>query len=197
RGNPFEKLVSLDGFILTLGVGVDRVTLWHYYEEILQLPYLGHYWPKERHLNHCVGGRRLQYDFPGLIQDVCRASGILKTARVGKSISGLMRARDFESFLATIFADDPYCLVLRPPGRDCGDLALDALGKASAMLRAWNRGPRRHEAKHQTPLRPIAAAKAGDVVRQDCPAFAGLHKAFEITVPLCRANDRHPDYFRL
>src|SRR5205085_5284080 len=103
RGNPFEKLLALDGCIRTLGVAVDRVTLWHYYEEILQVPYLGHYWPKVRHLNHFVGGRRLQYDFPGLIQDVCLASGILRTARVGKSISGLMRAGDFEKFLATIF----------------------------------------------------------------------------------------------
>jgi aminoglycoside 3-N-acetyltransferase len=197
RGNPFEKVVSLGGCILTLGVGVDRVTLWHYYEEILQLPYLGHYWPKERHLNHCVGGRRLQYDFPGLIQDVCGASGILRTGRVGKSISGLMRAADFENFLATIFADDPYCLVLRPPSRDCGDLALDALGKAGAMLRAWKRGPRRPERKLQTSLQPITAAKTDDLVRQDCPAFAGFHKALETTLPLCRANDRHPDYFRL
>ncbi len=88
-GNPFEKLVGLDGCILTLGVGVDRVTLWHYYEEILQVPYLGHYWPEQRHLNHCVGGRRIQYDYPGLMQDACRASGILKTGQIGKSLSGL------------------------------------------------------------------------------------------------------------
>ena len=197
KGNPFEKLVALDGCILTLGVGVDRVTLWHYYEEIPQVPYLGHYWPKERHLNHCVGGRRLQYDFPGLIQDVCRASGILRIGRVGKSISGLMRAQDFDNFLATIFADDPYCLVLRPPDRDCGDLALDALAKAAAMLRAWTRGPRRPERRNKTLLQPITAAKTDDVIRQDCPAFAGFHKGFETAVPLCRANDRHPDYFRL
>jgi aminoglycoside N3'-acetyltransferase len=196
-GNPFEKLVTLDGCILMLGVGVDRVTLWHYYEEILQVPYLGHYWPKERHLNHCAGGRRIQYDFPGLMQDVCRGSGILRTGRVGKSISGLMRARDFESFLATIFADDPYCLVLRPPDRDCGDLALDALEKAAAMLRAWKQGPHRPEREKGTPPQPITPPKADDLVREDCPAFAGFHKAFETDVPLCRANGRHPDYFRL
>ncbi len=197
RGNPFETLVTLDGCILTLGVGIDRVTLWHYYEEILQMPYVGHYWPNERHLNHCVAGRRLQYDFPGLIQDVSRASGILKTGPVGKSISGLMRARVFESFLSTIFADDPYCLVLRPPDRDCGDLALDALQKAAGMLRAWKCGPRRAERTHKISLQPITAAKEGELVREDCPAFAGFHSALETQVPLCRANDRHPDYFRL
>lgn len=196
-GNPFEKLLELGGCILTLGVGVDRVTLWHYYEEMLQVPYVGHYWPKERHLNHCVRGRRLQYEFPGLVQDVCRASGILKTGRVGKSISGLMRARDFESFLATIFADDLYCLVLRPPSRDCGDLAIDALQKSAAMLRAWKLGPQRPERNHMTPLQPVTAPAAGEVVRQDCPAYAGFHRAFEATVPLCRANGPHPDYFRL
>ena len=196
-GNPFETLVTLDGCILTLGVGVDKVTLWHYYEEILQVPYLGHYWPNERHLNHCAGGRRIQYDFPGLIQDICRASGILRMGGVGKSISGLMRARAFESFLATIFADDPNCLVLRPPNRDCGDLTLDALEKAAAMLRAWKRGPCQARRVEAMPPQPITPPKTDDIVREDCPAFAGFHPAFGMAVPLCRANSRHPDYFRL
>jgi hypothetical protein len=195
-GNPFEKLVALDGCILTLGVGVDRVTLWHYYEEKLGVPYVGHYWPKERHLNHCVGGRRLQYDFPGLLQDLCRAGGILKTGPVGKSISGLMRARDFESFLATAFANDPFCLVLRPPDRLCGDLALDALEKAAEMLRAWRRGPRRPTQSGVNGLQQISPTAVGGIVRQDCPAFAGFHEAGKLRIPLCRANGRHPDFFR-
>ena len=45
--NPFEPLVEKDGCVLTLGVGVDSITLWHYYEEILQIPYMGHFWPRE------------------------------------------------------------------------------------------------------------------------------------------------------
>lgn len=195
-GNPFEKLLALDGCILTLGVGVDRVTLWHYYEEVLQVPYLGHYWPKERHLNHCAGGRRIQYDYPGLMQDVCRASGILKLGKVGKSLSGLMRAREFEKFLATAFADDPSCLVLRPPDRECSELALNAIEKAAKMLRAWQTGARRPKREEGTPPQRIAPPKQGEVIRQDCPAFAGFHRAAESSVPLCRANGRHPDYFR-
>ncbi|MEO7297976.1 MAG: AAC(3) family N-acetyltransferase [Verrucomicrobiota bacterium] len=197
EGNPFEKLVTLDGCILTLGVGVDRVTLWHYYEEILQVAYLGHYWPKERHLNHCAGGRRIQYDYPGLMQDLCRASGILKIGKVGKSISGLMRAGDFESFLATAFADNPACLVLRPPDLESGELAIDALQKTAAMLKAWKKGPQRPVKKKFNPPRPISAPAPDDVIRQDCPAFSGFHLAFGTRVPLCKANGRHPDYFRL
>ena len=134
--NPFEALVKKNGCILTLGVGIDSITLWHYYEEILQIPYMGHFWPRERHLNHCVGAKRIQYEFPGIMQDVCIAAGILREGKVGKGRSGLMRACAFESFMATIFADDPWCLALRPPTRECADLAQDAMAKGAAMLRA-------------------------------------------------------------
>jgi aminoglycoside 3-N-acetyltransferase len=197
RHNPFEKLVELDGCILTLGVGVNTVTLWHYYEEILQAPYLGHFWPEERHLNNCVGGRRIQYDHPGIMQEVCKASGILEIGQVGKSVSGVMRAREFDSFMATIMADDPYCMVLRPTGRERCDLANDALLKADKMLKAWSRGATRPKECFDVPLRSVQAAAEGDLVREDCPAFAGYHNADGKSIPLCFANGRHPDYFRL
>jgi aminoglycoside N3'-acetyltransferase len=196
-GNPFEELVALDGCVLTLGVRVNTVTLWHYYEEVLLVPYLGNYWPKERHMNHCVAGRRIQYDYPGIMQEVCLASGILKAGPTGKGVSGLMRARAFDSFMATIMADDPYCLVVRPPSRDCGDLALDALTKAAAMLRAWARGPARPAQGFGIAPRPIDAAAPGEPVRRDCPAFAGDHAAAGRLISLCRANGIHPKYFRL
>lgn len=206
-GSPFERLVAQDGCVLTLGVQADRVTYWHYYEEVLRVPYVGHYWPKQRHLNHCVGGRRLQYEFPGILQDVCRAGGILKTGPVGKSVSGLMRARAFDAFMATAMADDPYCFVLRPPSRDRGDLGVDALQKAAGMLRAWAAGGRRLPADASAraapargvdfPLGPIEAPGPGAMIREDCPAFAGFHEARDKRISLCRANDRHPDYFRL
>jgi hypothetical protein len=131
------------------------------------------------------------------MQDVCRSAGILLTGRVGKSTSGLTRAADFERFLGTVMADDPFCLVLRPPERDCGSLAIDALRKAARMLEAWNRGPRRPERTFDTPLRRIELPGEGDVIQEDCPTFAGYHDAQGQRLPLCRANDRHPDYFRL
>ena len=196
-GNPFEELVRREGCILLLGVAVNSVTLWHYHEEKLRVPYLGHYWPEERHHNHCTTGRRIYYEFPGIMQDVCRAAGILHTSQVGKGSSGLMRAVQFEQFLATVMSDDPYCFVLRPPERDCGDLAIDALHKAAAMLAAWNRGPQRPPEGFDFPLGRIEPPEEGDVVREDCPAFAGYEDAHGRRVPLCRANDRHPDFFRL
>ncbi len=195
-GNPFEELVRRNGCLLLLGVQVNTVTLWHYYEERLRVPYVGHYWPKQRHHNHCVPGRRIYYEFPGIMQDVCRSAGILSTGPVGKSTSGPIRATDFERFLATVMADDPYCMVLRPPGRDCGDLAIDALQKATRMLEAWSRGPRQPDHALDTPLRRIEPPTDNDVVREDCPAFAGYHDADGAQLPVCRANDRHPDYFR-
>ena len=196
-GNPFEELVRRDGCLLLLGVTVSSVTLWHYYEEKLRVPYLGHYWPAERHHNHCVCGRRIYYEFPGIMQDVCRSAGILRTGPVGKSTSGLMRAVDFDRFLATAMANDPFCLVLRPPTRDSGVLVLDALQKAAGMLKAYAEGPRQPSQASNTPLRRIEAPTEDDVIREDCPAFGGFHEACGQRVPLCRANDRHPEYFRL
>ena len=197
HGNPFEPLVQLDGCILTLGVQVNTITLWHYYEEILQVPYMGHFWLRKRHLNHCVAGRRIQYEFPGIMQDVCRSAGILKTGTVGKSTSGLMRARDFDRFMATIMADNPYCMVLRPPDRSSGDLAIDALRKAERMLQAWADGPKRPDKTFGCAPAPVKVPGPGAHVRDDCPAFAGWHQVRGRTIPLCCANGRHPELFRM
>ena len=191
QGNPFEKLVEWDGCIVTLGVGVDTITLWHYYEDLLEVEYMGYYHPEERHLSYCAPGKRIQYDFPGIMQDVVRASGIMTTGKVGRSDSGLIRARVFRQFMATIMADDPYCFVLRPPDRQNGDLAADALAKGSAMLRAWRGGPRDLPETMDWP-----EGRDDDLVREDCPSFAGYHQAGGGSWPLCKANDRHPELYQ-
>ena len=191
RGNPFEKLVELDGCIITLGVGVNSITQWHYFEDILEVPYMGHYHPLQRHLSYCTAGLRIQYDFPGVVQDVVRASGIMSFGQVGRSTSGLMRARTFKQFIATIMADDPYCFIVRPPDRRRGELAVDAMRKGAAMLRAWSAGPKDLPESIDWP-----EGEDDDVVREDCPAFAGYHQADGRRWPLCRANGRHPDLFR-
>ena len=187
RGNPFEKVVEWDGCIVILGVGVDTITLWHYYEDLLEVDYLGYYHPEARHLSYCATGKRIQYDFPGIMQDVVRASGIMTTGRVGRSESGLIRARVFRRFMATIMADDPDCFVLRPADATNGDLATDALAKGAAMLRAWRQGPA------ELPGRIEHPQDSDDVVREDCPSFAGYHEAAGRQWSLCRANDRHPE----
>jgi len=196
KHSPFEALLELDGCVLTLGVGVNTITNWHYWEELLLVPYLGHYWPDNKHINACVGARRIQYECPGIMQDVCRAAGIIRERKVGKGKSGLMRARVFDSFMATIMADNPWCMALRPPDRTCGDLTIDALRKAEGMLKAWAAGPKRPGKAFDFPPAPIPATGPWTVVREDCPAFAGWHDAGGVRTPLCRANDRHPDLFR-
>ena len=165
-GNPFESLRD-DDLVLTLGVGVDRVTLWHFYEEVWLLPYAGHLWPAERHLNNTVPGLRLQYEHPGVLQDLCRAAAILATAPVGKSTSGLMSVGRFRRFMAAALADDPFCLVLRPPDRRDGDLAVDALHKAAGMLRAWRRTDPRGAAGPARDRRAPPGARA-DPGRRGC-----------------------------
>ena len=192
HGNPFEKLVELDGCIVTLGVGVNTITQWHYFEDVLDVPYLGYYHPRECHLSYCTAGRRIQYEFPGIMQEVVRASGIMHFGKVGRSTSGVVRARTFKQFLATIMADDPYCFIVRPPDRNSGDLTVDALQKGAAMLRAWSAGPTELPDRIDWP-----DGEDDNVVREDCPAFAGYHEARGKQRPLCRANDRHPELFRL
>jgi len=196
KGNPFEELVRLNGFILMLGVQVNTVTLWHYYEEILEVPYMGHYWPDRRFLNHCVPGLRIQYQYPGLMQDICRMADLLKTSPVGKSISGLMSARRFDEFMATIIADDPNCFVVRPPDRYSNNLGLDALQKGKSMIQAWSRGVQRPAHGFGYAPKPIGLPAPDDVVRSDCPAFAGFHAMNGQPVATCSANGIHPDYFR-
>ena len=191
RANPFERLVELDGCIVTLGVGVNTITLWHYYEDLLEVPYMGYFHPRERHLSYCAPGKRIQYDFPGIMQDVVEASGIMTKGKVGRSDSGLIRARTFRQFMSTIMADDPYCFVLRPTSRGGGALVDDALAKAAAMLRAWREGPQELSPNPQWPQ-----GNDDDLVREDCPAFAGYHAAEGRQWALCRANDRHPELYQ-
>jgi len=191
KGNPFEKLAELHGCIVMLGVGVNTVTLWHYYEDILEVPYMGYYHPQKRHLSYCATGRRIQYEFPGVMQEVVRSSGIMNSGKVGRSASGLMRAETFRRFMATTAADDPYCFIVRPPDRRCGDLAVDAMQKGAAMLRAWADGPRERPDPIEWP-----EGNDDDTIREDCPAFAGYYEAGGSQSPMCRANDRHPELFR-
>ena len=188
RGNPFEKVVEWDGCLVILGVGVDTITLWHYYEDLLGVDYLGYYHPEARHLSYCATGKRIQYDYPGIMQDVVRASGIMTTRKVGRSDSGLIRARAFRRFMGTIMADDPDCFVLRPADAENGDLAADALAKGAAMLRAWRRG-----AAELSEWSEVPAGCDDELVREDCPSFAGYHEAAGRRWPLCWANDRHPE----
>ena len=194
-GAPFENMAP-DDVVLLLGVGVDRATLWHYYEERVGAPYRGHYRPNERHIVYTPAGRRLQYDHPGVLQDICRAAGVLRTGPVGKSTSGIMRVGEFKQFQATVIADDPYCMVLRPPDRDSYDLAVDAFRKAEGMLKAWRRGPVEPRDFFVGP-RPVKPPAENETVRTDCPAFAGLHEADGRRIPLCKANGVHPDFRQL
>ena len=204
-GNPFEQLIRRDGCIVALGVGVNSITLFHYLEDTLEVPYLGVRDAARRHITYTPAGKRIQYEFPGVMEEVLKATGVMKVGRVGHATTRLLRARDFRQFLITIFNNDPYCLVLRPPDRTSDNLLLDALQKASSMLRAWSRGP-------QSTLVPIQwpGAEQG-VVREDCPAFAGYGPLSEppasaeiprrretdkTEIPLCKANNRHPELFR-
>jgi len=140
-----------------------------------------------------------------VMEEVLKQTGVMTVGRVGRATTRLLRAQRFRQFLVTIFNDNPYCLVLRPSSRASGSLLLDALQKAAAMLTAWLRDPQ------STPVPVSWPDHQPDVVREDCPAFAGYAAisqppaspeipwrpaSGQAQVPLCKANNRHPLLFR-
>ena len=124
------------------------------------------------------------------MDEVAKAAGIMKVAKIGKGTSGFIRARDFQKFMATILVDNPYCFTVRAPDRTSDDLAVDALQKGAAMLRAWRNGAKELPEKIDFPNHDP------EIVREDCPAFIGYHKAHGKEWALCKANDRHPNLFK-
>ena len=215
-GNPFEKLVELDGCIVTLGVGVNTITLWHYFEDILQAL---HGTPPSHGAASFLLHRRQTNSIRFSRHHAGSGPGVGHHA-LGKGWPerfGVDSGTRFRQFMAAIMADDPYCFIVRPPDRQSGDLAIDALQKAAAMLRAWAEcsphtpcadsdgtrsvpttltadGTRSVPATLSTIVWP--PGNDDDLVREDCPAFAGYHEAAGKRWPLCRANGRHPELFR-
>ena len=132
-GSVFQWVYELDGYILCIGVGVNLITGFHLPEEALEIPNLGVYEPATGRVYYTPTGKRLNYMFPGLVEEMLREAGILRTVRAGLATLHCVPAREFTDFLLAALRDDPTCLHLYPTG-ETDDLFPDAARKAARML---------------------------------------------------------------
>ena len=133
RGSVFQWVYELDGYFLCLGVGVNSITAFHLPEEVLAIPNLGVYDADVGRIYYTPTGKRLNYAFPRLAEELLRAAGILRTVRVGLATLHCAPARELIDFLLAALRDDPTCMHLYPTG-NTDDLFPDAARKAARML---------------------------------------------------------------
>ena len=189
--SPFFRLMERDGAILMLGLGVRWLTNIHAAEDAFNLPYLSAFDPERRHATYTTSGRRLQYVYPDLLQEIFTAAGLLRSASIGAGRSHALSARELGSFLCVVTEDDPWCWVLRPRGSAYAPFE-DACRKAAGMIRAWEskREPgawRRLLERSREVRRPVYFEPAPHPAT-GCPAYRGVIRGY----PRCAANDVAP-----
>ncbi len=191
KDSPFFRLMELDGLVVLLGVGINRFTNVHAVEDVLNVPFLGFYDKKRRHSPYTISARRIQYQYPLLLEAAMREAGIITDGKVGAAPVILMRARDVGSFLWTAVKDNPWRLAVRPRGRDC-DPFEDACIKVAEMQKAWRANPDRTAwerllEKSREAIVPNEFSPA-ERPSADCPAYAGFEDGYH----RCRLNDPPP-----
>jgi len=199
--SPFFRLMECDGSVLLLGVGIEAFTNVHAVEDARNVPYLSAYDTERRHATYTTSGRRLQYVYPSLLQAALRETGMLTSRKIGASMSHVMSARAFGSFLWLITEDDPWCLVLRPRGNRYQPFQ-DACAKIARMVSVWESAPDREAWRNlleeSRRVRQPVVFEPAEHPAVDCPAYRGIVRDYH----RCAANDIPPwekfeDYPRL
>jgi len=191
KGSPFFPLMELNGIILLLGVGINSFTFFHAVEDALGLPYLSAYDRPHRHATYTTSGRRIQYQYPQLLETALREANIIKAFRIGVGNLILMRARDIGSFMWQAAADNPWCFILRPRGADYSPFE-DACIKTARMVKTWKTNPDGNAwekllIQSRKDINP-PEFKPCDNPRTDCPAYGGMKDGYH----RCAANDPPP-----
>lgn len=191
KDSPFFRLMERDGRILLLAVGVNSFTNMHAIEDVRNVPYLSFADPPRRHATYTTSGRRLQYVYPELLHAAFREAGLLRSEKIGASTSHLISARALGSFLWVITEDDPWCLVLRPRGKEYKPFE-DACAKVAGMIRAWRRNPdedawRLFLEASRSPVEPVRFEPTEEP-KKTCPAYRGVVRDHH----RCAANDIPP-----
>lgn len=122
EGSPYLKIAEKDGFVCLMGVDQDRSTTLHSVEALLKLPYLRKTEEKTietsegkitKAWKHYPGPHR---DFIGL-DKMLRESGKMKTGKIGKSMTRLIKSKDLIEICceegkrnpAFVLCDNPNC----------------------------------------------------------------------------------------
>ncbi len=190
-GSPFFPLMELNGKVLLLGVGANTFTNMHSVEDALALPYLSAYDRQRRHATYTTSGRRIQYEYPLLLDAGLQEAGMTTCYRMGSNFATVMNAREIGSFLWQVVQDNPWCLIVRPRGREYSPFE-DACMKMARMVKTWKSNPdkeawRKLIEKSNEQLPPIEF-KPFNQPRTDCPAYAGFQDGYH----RCLANDPAP-----
>jgi aminoglycoside 3-N-acetyltransferase len=153
-GTPYFKLTERGGYVLMLGVDLDRCTLMHTAEDLADCPFLGErtfYYRdsegaiQEKVLKRFPGPHR---DFIGLDQHL-RKAGIIKLGRVGSAVTRLIKAQDLlleatrllKENPAAVLCDNPSCQdCLQQKGKIRSNLLLGEKFKLAALISDFHPG---------------------------------------------------------
>lgn len=125
-GGPFDRMLELDFKILLLGADIDAISLIHYSEQRLNVPY--RYWkeftgavltPKGWQMRtYSMFARDMDLD-PHLtlhpVQEVLQARGLWHAVPLNYGQVSLVRMRDLVSVVDEFLSADPYSLMLNRP----------------------------------------------------------------------------------
>ena len=145
ENSPYLKIAGLGGHICLLGVDQDRNTTMHSVEALLQLAYLNPVsdivkTPEgevQKTWKYYPGPHR---DFIGL-DKILRASGKMKTGKIGNAVTRLIKSQDLIEVLAGAGSlDQAFCLCDNPECADCvsqrASIFRDAMKKEDFNLAA-------------------------------------------------------------
>ncbi len=123
---PFDRLLKLDGKILLLGADINSVSMIHWVEEKLQVPY--RYWKTFKGLYSDENGQkqkayqmyvrsldlnpRLKMDF---IEKELKKRNMLKEEKVGAGFIKAFKIKDFVNIAETFIRRNPYFFVSNHP----------------------------------------------------------------------------------
>lgn len=127
EGTPYKRLVDNGGYVLLLGVDLDRMTLLHTAEALADAPYLTTVRKKYRDTDgkerELAAGRMAgpHRNFIGL-DGAFRKEGFMRTGKVGRAVCRLVDARAAFDYCLERMKDEPCLMLCDNPS--CGDCNL-------------------------------------------------------------------------
>lgn len=141
RPGPYGKLVELDAAYVFVGTGIGPCTLFHAFEDWMQLPYLEaelelHYVDKETGEQKVfrgkkgVAGHRDFYTKAPKVEKLLREAGLIAQAAVGNAVLMMFRARlAAEAILRRLRAAPDLLL--------CDSISCEYCAQARATMAGW------------------------------------------------------------
>lgn len=149
RPGPYGKLVELDAAYVFVGTGIGPCTLFHAFEDWMQLPYLEaefelHYVDKETGEQKVfrgkkgVAGHRDFYTKKPKVEKLLRRAALIAQTTVGDAVLMMFRARAAAEVILERLRAKPDLLL-------CGSTSCEYCAQARATMAAWK--PTAHPAE--------------------------------------------------